>query len=156
MLAVAQSADDFSVSSLIHSGNIETLDRTLDFDERMSRIVLAVRVGFTVRAEVSVMTDDTLVAISHNRPLKVLRLLGTFAIAKDASVLDVRNEGSGNRLVDGSESVAVVFANGFGLETATAVVKVWADKALVADTVNILVATVANRVVTNIATSWEQ
>jgi len=136
--------------------DIKTLDGALNLDKRVSRVVLVVGTGFAVRTKVSVMTDNTLVAVSHDGLLEVLRLLGTFTVTEDAGMLNVRYERSWGRLVNGSKSVAVVFASGSRLETPTAIVKVWADKALVADAVNVLVATVADRVMTNIAAGWEQ
>jgi len=51
--------------------------------------VLSLWTGFTICAEVSVVADDTLVAIADDRLLQVLWLLGALAVTEDAGVLSV-------------------------------------------------------------------
>ena len=79
----------------------------------MSRVVSALWTGFAVCAEVSVVADNTLVTITDNRLLQVLRLLGTLTVAENADVLDRSTERTRSRFVDGSEAVAMVFTRAF-------------------------------------------
>jgi len=59
------------------------------------------------------VADNTLVTITDNRLLQVLRLLGTLTVAENADVLDRSTERTRSRFVDGSEAVAMVFTRAF-------------------------------------------
>jgi len=142
-----------TASILIHSGDADVLDRSLELDERVSAVVVVARQSLTGSAEVGVVAYGTLEASAHDVRWDSL-ILAQWAITVDASMASEHRLGLRNRVVDGGEAVTSVLERGV-CNTSGAVVPVWAVEALVANAVDGLVTAIADGVVANV-TAWSQ
>lgn len=121
-----------------HSCDVHIANRSLELDKRVSLVVEVRRAGLAARTEVRVVADSTLVTVTNN----VCGLVGAkWSITVDAVVAGlcemVLKMDFADWLVDGSKSVTGVDEGGID-NAVRAVVPVWAVKALVADTIDVL------------------
>ena len=116
---------------LVHSGNNDIADRGLEFDQRMSWVMLVAWASFTVATEVGVIAHSTLVTNAVNVTL-VLLLFAQRSIAVNAIVVEVETAWFLQRIVDRHESVDWV--NEWSvLDTLRAEIPIGAIQTLVAD-----------------------
>lgn len=135
---------------IAHGRNANIADRGLELDERVGPVVDIGWASLAAGTEIGVIADSALVTVAAD----VQRLGGT---QRSITVNTVVERGIGkrtcavdNRLVDGNEAVAWVdelCVWNAGL----AVVPVWAVEALVANTIDVLVTTITDGLVRNIA-----
>jgi hypothetical protein len=114
----------------------------------MGVVVPVAWVRLAVLAEVGVMAHGALVANTLNVRGVLTVAKGTIAV--DAVVAVTAIERLGERIIDGHEAVARMNVLG-ALDTIRAVVPIWAVEALVADTVDELIAAIANGGVANVS-----
>lgn len=96
------------------------------------------------------MTDSALVADARDVGLVTL-VVAEWAVAEDAIVADGRDVLVWNRVIDGCKTVTWMSVASI-LHALAAEVPVWAAQALVTHAVDLTIASVANGVVTNVAT----
>ena len=130
------------------------VDRGLELDQRMSLVVKSSGQSLAILAEVCVVTDNALV--THTVNIRLLRV----ALAKRTVAIDAMVGNGGGRtslelLIDGGEAVTRVGVTSI-LVALAAVVKVRTVEALVAHTMNHLVAPIADGRVSEVATSGKK
>jgi hypothetical protein len=136
-------------------------DGCLELDERVSSVVKIRWASFTAGTEISIVAHGTLVSIALDISLNNIGRVAKRSVAIDAVVTGLACVGSRHRcgsvierFVNWHESVTRMNETCVG-NAGSAEVPIWAVKALVADTIDILVTTVANSVVTNVA-AWSE
>lgn len=115
-------------------------DRRLELDQRVSLVVFIGRAGFTVGAEVEIVTNGTLVADTTNIGRRSLRGTAQGTVTANAIVngmCNIRSVEIGERLVDSSEAMAGVHKVRV-LDTFSAIVPVGAVETLVANASDVL------------------
>lgn len=134
------------------SSNAHTANRSLDLDNRVSLIVQIARASLTTGTEIGVMAHSTLKAVTLD--IRSL-VLAEWPIAVDASMgLLASHDWVGNSIVNRNEAVILVDIVR-GLDAGIAVVPVWTVEAFVADTVDVLVTSIADGLVTDITACLE-
>lgn len=140
---------------IAHRCNANIADRGLELDERVGPVVNIGWAGLAAGTEIGVIADSALVAVAAD----VQRLRGTQRSITVNAVVEcgIRNRACvvDNRLVDRDESVAWVDELRIW-NAGLAVVPVWAVKALVANTIDVLVTAIADSLVRNIASRVEK
>jgi hypothetical protein len=135
-------------------------DGCLELDERVSSVVKIRWASFTAGTEIGIVAHGTLVSITLDISLNNIARVAKRSVAIDAVVTGLACVGSRHRsgvierFVNWHESVTRMNETCVG-NAGSAEVPIWAIKALVADTIDILVTTVANSVVTNVA-AWSE
>jgi hypothetical protein len=135
-------------------------DRCLEFDERMSPVVWVGRAGLTGSTEIGIMTHSALVSVSLDIRLNTITRIAERSITIDSVMASLGNERSGQgckiieRFVDRHESVAGVDKASIGDASSTEV-PIWAVEALVTDTINVLITSITDSIVTSV-TTWSE
>lgn len=134
-------------------GNANVANWSLELDSWVGWVVSAGWMGLTSGTEVSVMADSTLVASSLDVSVVVL-ILANWTIAVNTEMLWLYNQWQETRtsLVDLNKSMTCVNKASI-LDAAVAVIPVWTVDALVTNTMDVIVAAIANGVVFD-ATAW--
>jgi hypothetical protein len=141
-MLVTKSGKRVSIPVFVEGRNTDTTHWSLELDKRVCVVVLVARVRFAALAEVRVVADSALVADALN----VWQVLAVFAerpIAVDAVVASWGSKRLWQRLIYGDEAVTRVDDLG-ALRALRAVIPVRAVQALVADTIDELVAAIAD------------
>jgi len=139
------------------SGDTNVADRCLELDEGVSLVVWVRWAGLAATTEVGVMADSALVAITSDVSLHTTAIGGAKrSITEDTGVTGLRGvlttQGVEvtDRLVEWDKSVAGVNEAGV-CNASRAVVPIWAVEALVADTIDVLVTTIADGIMGGVA-----
>lgn len=141
---------------LTNGSDADIADGSPELDEGMSLVVLIGWAGLAAGTEIGVMADGTLVSVTNNVCRVSAVQVAERSVTADAVMTRLLAESTrrcgdiSNWLIDGHKSVARV--NEVSIDdAAAAVVPVRAVKALVADTVDILVTAITDCVVASIA-----
>lgn len=140
---------DLATPVLVLGRNGHIVDRRLELDQRVGLVVRRGRQGFTRGAKVKVVANNTLVTHALDVGLMGL-VLAQGAVAEDA-VMSNCDGGTRERqrLVDGSKTVARMGVASIR-DAVVAVIEVWARKALVADSMNVLIAAITDGIVADV------
>lgn len=122
-------------------------NRRLEFNQRMGAVMTVSRQGFAFGAEVSVVADSTLVAISSN---VMFGLLAQRAVAVDSIVDRSAMIGKRNRLIKRHKPMTRMTCSG-AFDACRTEVPVWAIQTLMANTVNVFITSVANSEMAHVA-----
>jgi hypothetical protein len=138
-----------SVLVIVHSSDAYATDRSLELDKRMGVVMPVAWVGFAVLAKVGIVAYSALVADA----LDIWYVLLVFAkrtVTVDAIVTVAAIQRFSQGLIDGYKAMAGVNMVST-LDTVWAIVPVWAVQALMADTIDELVAAVTNSWVADVS-----
>lgn len=153
--AVTHHWHGLAIVMVAHRRNANIADRGLELDKRVGPVVDVGWAGLAAGTEISVIADSALIAVAAD----VQRLRGTQRPITVNTVVEsgIRNRACvvDNRLVDRDEAVAWVDELRIW-NAGLAVVPVWAVKALVTNTIDVLVTTITDSLVRNIASRVEK
>jgi hypothetical protein len=143
------------------SSDTDIADRSLEFNQGVSLVVWVRWASLAAGTEIGVMADSTLVSITLDIRLSTIGTVAKRSITVDAMVTSLGSIRSRHGcdivegFVDGYEAMASMDEASIDV-AGWAEVPVWAIKALVTNTVDVLVASIANGIMSNVTARSEK